>query len=110
MGPFGTGSDCTIPWCWRVAEFTQGDASGPAFCAHHWALGSEHLKQRYLSVARRRRAIDRLWSNAVLYDEIVQRGRFLKLCHVALWAREAENACVDRLRLDIIKADRAQSI
>jgi hypothetical protein len=110
MATFGTGPNCAIPWCWRVAEFTQGDTASHAFCAHHWALGADHLKRRFVSLSRRRRAIDRLWANAALYDEIVARGRFLKLCHVTLWAREREDACADRLRLDMIRSDRPQSL
>ena len=97
---------CKIPWCWRESAHPADTQSPHQFCSHHWMLATERSRSRFVTTARRRRAIDAMWAHQKTYDDIVKRGRFLKLCHVTLFAKEREDAAADALQLDMVKADR----
>ena len=92
---------CSIPWCWRAGDQPTGGQPPHRFCSHHWSLGSPGLTSRFLTVSRRR-TIDSLWVHGAIYDDLIKRGRFLKLCHITLWAKEIEDSVAEMLRLDMI--------
>ncbi len=107
MVHFQTEQTCSIPWCWRAGDQPAGGQTPHHFCRHHWGLVLPASRQRFLTLVARRRWIDRIWTHGAFYDEIVKRGHFLKLCHVSLWAKELEDAAAERLKVEIVKADRS---
>ena len=106
MADFEPELKCSIPWCGLPSEQPAGMTTPHHFCSHHWNLATPEYRARFEALARRRRQIEHIWVHGPLYDEIVKRGHFLKLCQVTLWAKELEDDAGEALRRDIIRADR----
>jgi hypothetical protein len=97
-----TNCTCAVPGCQRPAALLPDGSHG--FCEQHADLAPDPLRQRFLTLVRRLRAIRAMWDDEGRYQAIVESGRYLKLAHATCCAEEALDAAAQRLTLAIIAA------